>query len=85
MFRCRQRRERSKFKRSTTGLTNLVRKLFSSRLQWKTKPFKAFNEAGIRGEDGKFRFVYFSGEGANQEGSKFLFGRVKVRKIRLVQ
>lgn len=39
----------------------------------------AFNDAKIRGADGTFRFVYFSGEGADQEEkTRMLFGRVKV-------
>ena len=44
--------------------------------------FKALNEAKVRGEDGTFRFVYISGEGADQEEkSRMLFARVKVRHI----
>lgn len=42
---------------------------------------KAFAKSpGIRGEDGKFRFVYFSGDGAKPDGKGgALFARVKVR------
>ncbi|EJD05628.1 uncharacterized protein FOMMEDRAFT_103763 [Fomitiporia mediterranea MF3/22] len=41
---------------------------------------KAFDSAGIRGEDGKLRFVYFSGEGAKPDGNGgALFARVKGR------
>ncbi|KAI5119070.1 hypothetical protein M0805_005488 [Coniferiporia weirii] len=41
---------------------------------------KALGEAGVRGEDGKMRFVFVSGEGADpSEKSRFLFGRVKGR------
>lgn len=40
---------------------------------------KALDDANVRGEDGTFRFVYFSGEGADQEEkTRMLFGRVKV-------
>ena len=41
--------------------------------------FRAFNEAGLRGEDGKFRFVFVSGDGADETGkSKVMFSRIKV-------
>ncbi|KAL5476711.1 hypothetical protein ACEPAI_2897 [Sanghuangporus weigelae] len=40
---------------------------------------KAFDAAGIRGEDGKFRFVYISGDGANTDEKGVLFARVKGR------
>ena len=40
---------------------------------------KAFKDAGIKGEDGKFRFVHLSGEGAKPDGKGgALFARVKV-------
>lgn len=41
---------------------------------------KAFNEAGVKGDDGVLRFVYISGEGADETGkSRMLFARVKGR------
>ena len=40
---------------------------------------KAFDEGGVRGQDGMFRFVYVSGGGADPTGqSRILFARVKV-------
>ena len=40
---------------------------------------KAFDEGGVRGEDGMFRFVYVSGRSTDPTGkSRILFARVKV-------
>ena len=39
---------------------------------------KAFIGAGIRGEDGRFSFIYVSGDGANTDEKGVLFARVKV-------
>ena len=40
---------------------------------------KAFAAAGLHGEDGKFRFVHISGDGARTDEKGVLFARVKVR------
>lgn len=52
---------------------------------WPVEALKALTDAGAKGEDGVFRFIYVSGMAATTDGTGAMWAQVKVRLPRVIE